>query len=180
MPKLSFGQPDNGIIQLAYVVPDINAAMVRWTADLRAGPWFMQRDFPGINPIYRGEASVARVDLAFAFVGHMQIELIGPRDDAPSVYRELIGTTGYGFQHWGVAAPQFDQEVESLLARGYDMAFSAAVPSGGRVAMFDTKGALPAMIELIEADDALNRVFGAMYRAAQGWDGADPVRDMPG
>jgi hypothetical protein len=31
MPTLDFGQPESGIIQMAYVVADIHAAMAQWT-----------------------------------------------------------------------------------------------------------------------------------------------------
>ena len=41
MGEVGFGQPDNGIIQMAYVVPDLRAAMMQWTRSLHAGPWFV-------------------------------------------------------------------------------------------------------------------------------------------
>ena len=41
-------------------------------------------------------------------------------------------------------------------ARGYETAFSAVPPGGGRVAYFDTRDVLPGMTELIEASETLN------------------------
>jgi hypothetical protein len=52
--SFNFGQPDNGIIQMAYIVPDIHAAMHQWSTDLRVGPWFLLDHFSGVDPIYRG------------------------------------------------------------------------------------------------------------------------------
>jgi hypothetical protein len=34
VPAFTFGQPDDGIIQMAYIVPDIAAAIDRWVTDL--------------------------------------------------------------------------------------------------------------------------------------------------
>jgi hypothetical protein len=97
MGEVGFGQPDDGIIQMAYVVPDLRAAIVHWTGTLRVGPWFVLEHFTGDEPIYRGQPSRAQVRLAMSFAGHMNLELIQPKNDAPSVYRELIERRGYGF-----------------------------------------------------------------------------------
>lgn len=56
----------------------------------------------------------------------MQIELIGLRDDRPSVYKELVDSTGYGFQHFGVAARDFEGQVRRMRAQGYEIAYAQA------------------------------------------------------
>jgi hypothetical protein len=178
MIELGFGQPGNAIIQLGYVVPDINSAMTRWTADMRVGPWFVIKRFGGVNPIYRGAPATALCEIALGFAGHIQIELICPSDNEPSVYKEHIERRGYGFHHFGVATTNMDSEINRLTASGYELAFTALVPTGGRVAYLDTGEALPGMIELIEADAGLNDMFTAIYQASLGWDGSDPVRTI--
>lgn len=175
MSLVSFGQPDDGIIQMAYVVKDINRAMHQWVQNLNVGPWFLIDHFTGINPEYRGQPSQADVALAMSFAGHMNVELIQPNSDAPSVYRETIQTRGYGFHHFGVATAKFDQDVERYRSGGADLAFSLRVPSGGRVAYMDTKH-LPGMLELIELGAQFESTFNRFYRASIGWDGQDPVR----
>jgi hypothetical protein len=176
--ELSFGQPTGGLIQLGYTVPDLAHAMKTFTATMGAGPWFVLRNFAGVDPLYRGEASHAVSDIALGFAGHLQIELIQPKDDHPSVFREKILERGHGFHHFGIAAADLDALKVEHLARGYDIAFTAAVPTGGRVIYFDTHGEMPGMLELIEADAALNAMFGAMHAASEGWDGTEPVRGL--
>lgn len=176
MPSLDFGQPAGGIIQTAYVVDDIHAAMHRWTVDLGVGPWFLLDRFTGDAPEYRGASSTAAVMIAMAFAGHMQIELIQPLDDEPSVYRETIDTAGHGFHHWGVGSSDFDDDIARHLAQGYEVAFRAGVPTGGSVAYLDTKGALPGFVELIELGDQMEQAFTRFYAASLAWDGSDPVR----
>ena len=178
MTDLSFGQPDDGIIQMAYTVADLDAAMRAFTVDLRAGPWFVFRGLAGPNPQYRGQPSIAVNDLALGFAGNMQIELIQPRDDHPSVYRETIITRGHGFHHFGVAARNFEEACAAEAEKGYQLAFTDTVEGVGRVAYFDTQGALPGMLEVIEASAELEALFNSMREAARDWDGRDPVREL--
>ena len=178
MGQVGFGQPDNGVIQLAYVVADLDAAIHQWITKLRVGPWFVLDHFTGVDPVYRGQPSRADVRLAMSFAGHMNMELIQPNNDAPSVYREVIERRGYGFHHWGVATWGFDAAVAQYERDGYPLAFSAAVPSGGRVGYMDTTGVLPGFTELIELGGDFEQVFGRFYRASIDWDGKVPVRSF--
>ncbi len=50
MSLVGFGQPDDGIIQMCYVVPDIRAAMKLWIDKLKVGPWFLLDHFSGTTP----------------------------------------------------------------------------------------------------------------------------------
>jgi len=178
MGQVGYGQPDDGIIQMAYVVADLREAMRQWSATLRVGPWFVLESFTGVDPLYRGQASRAEVALAMSFAGHMNIELIQPKNDAPSVYREMIERRGYGFHHWGVATWNFDAAVAQYERAGYPLAFLAAVPSGGRVGYMDTTAVLPGYTEFIELGGAFEEVFGRFYRASIDWDGKDPERSF--
>jgi Glyoxalase/Bleomycin resistance protein/Dioxygenase superfamily len=175
MSLVSFGQPDDGVVQIAYVVKDIQKAMRQWAEDLKIGPWFLLPGFRGVEPLYRGRPSEMEADLAMSFAGHMNIELIQQRNDAPSVYRDLLGD-GQGFHHWGIATRDFDRELEKYKKKGDELAFFSKVPSGGRVGYLDTKGRLPGMIELIELGADFEATFNRFYRASIGWDGQDPVR----
>jgi hypothetical protein len=161
---------------MAYVVEDIHQAMATWVKRLNVGPWFLLDSFTGVDASYRGKPGNAAIKLAMAFAGHMMIELIQERDKIPSVYREVIEKRGYGFHHWGVATNEFDRHVERYRASGYEMAFYARVPSGGRVGYMDTTRDLPGMVELIELGASFDTIFSRFYRASIGWDGAEPVR----
>jgi len=47
---VGFGQPDDGIIQMCYLVPDIRAAMNLWIDKLKVGPWFLARSLQRYKP----------------------------------------------------------------------------------------------------------------------------------
>jgi hypothetical protein len=84
----------------------------------------------------------------------------------------------YGFHHIGIAidAADLDAERAACEARGYQLAFSAPVGSGGRVLYMDDGRSEPGFIELIPATPAMDESFTRMFRAAQEWRGEDPVR----
>jgi len=178
MGQVGFGQPDDGIIQSAYVVADIRKAINHWVTKLKVGPWFLLEEFTGVDPVYRGQPSRATAALAMSFAGHMNVELIQPTNDAPSVYKEHIDRHGYGFHHWGIATWHFDREVERYEANGHELAFLAKVPSGGRVGYMDTTRDLHGFTEFIELGGAFEDVFGRFYRASIGWDGKEPIRSF--
>jgi hypothetical protein len=180
MALLGFGQPQTGIMQMAYVVEDIDAAMRRWIDELKVGPWFLLESFTGVEPTYRGGPAESEVALAMAYAGHMTIELIQPRDDKPSVYKEWIDERGYGFHHFGVGSLDYDADLRRHLDAGHDLVFAAKVPTGGRVAYVDTRAELPGYVELIEMDEATDVAFTRFYAASLGWDGSDPVRSFAG
>ena len=178
MSPVFFGQPDNGIIQTAYVVEDIQKTMREWAAKLRVGPWFLLDHFTGEDAQYRGKPTDVDVSIAMSFAGHMMIELIQQHNDVPSVYRDISDARGYGFHHWGVASTAFDSDVERYRAAGCELAFHERVPSGGRVAYMDTTAHLPGMTELIELGASFDAIFGRMYNATINWDGNELVRSF--
>ncbi len=176
MPELSFGQPMGGIMQMAYTVADIRAAIDEWIIRLNVGPWFLLEHFTGEHPRYRGQPSEADVAIAMSFAGHMNIELIQPNDDKPSVYQEAIASRGHGFHHWGTASADVDADVARYAKHGMTEAFRAGVPTGGDVVYLDTHGALPGFIELIPTNELMDEVFTRFYRTCRDWDGSDPIR----
>jgi catechol 2,3-dioxygenase-like lactoylglutathione lyase family enzyme len=176
MTMLGFGQKVGQIIQMAYVVEDIEAAIDWWVRDARTGPWFLLDSFLGEDHVYRGEKSRADVRIAMTFAGHMQIELIQPRDDHPSVYRETVRSRGYGFHHVGIASIDVDAGIAAYQARGYTLAFRAGVPTGGAVAYLDGGQGQPGFVELIPATPGMDASFTAFWRASIDWNGEDPIR----
>lgn len=175
--ELSFGQPRGAVIQMAYVVEDLAAAIDGWIRDLGVGPWFRFDGFDGgANAVYRGTPSRARVDLAMAFSGHMQIELIQPTDEEPSVYRDTMTERGFGFHHFGLASDDVPADIAALEANGYRVAFEATVPTGSRVVYLDRGPGQAGMIELIPTSPVMEEMWGRYYRAAVDWDGSEPVR----
>jgi Glyoxalase/Bleomycin resistance protein/Dioxygenase superfamily len=178
MTSFGFGQKIGQVIQMAYVVEDIRASIDWWVKDAKTGPWFLLDHFLGDDQVYRGKRSTADVAIAMGFAGHMCIELIQPLDTNPSVYREIIDRRGYGFHHLGMACADVEAEILAYQARGYDLAFSAGVPTGGSVAYMDDGRNEPGFVELIPATQGMDETFTRFWQASVDWDGRDPVRSF--
>ncbi|HEX4476271.1 MAG TPA: VOC family protein [Polyangiaceae bacterium] len=176
MVPSSFPLPTGAVVQMAYVVDDIESAMAHWTRALGVGPFFHLPHFPLLDVRYRGEPSDLDIDVALTFNGPMCIELIRQNDGAPSIFREVIDTRGYGFHHWAVATSTFDVDLARYRARGNDVVSSGTVAIGARVAYLGTQDALGSMLEIIEVTPAVDEFFGMVREAAQSWDGSAPVR----
>ena len=78
------------IRQMAYVVRDIEPAMRHWIGVMGIGPFFYLENHTAPNSTYRGQPSSLKLNLAFAQCGAMQIELLQPLNDAPSLLTDFI------------------------------------------------------------------------------------------
>ena len=175
--KFGFGQPYGGVMQTAFVVEDIRESIAHFITNCHSGPFFLLDSFGDESHVYRGAVSQTKVTIAMGFVGSMQIELIQPLDHHPSIYRETIARRGYGFHHFGIGFEDCEAELPAYLARGYEVAFTAPVPTGGSVYYLDNgKGAAEGFLELIPANPAMDAHFTGYWQAAQDWDGKDPIR----
>ncbi|HEV7632169.1 MAG TPA: VOC family protein, partial [Steroidobacteraceae bacterium] len=99
-----------------------------------------------------------------------------PKDDHPSVYNEIIARRGPGFHHVGIAVSDTEAERAAYEARGYKLAFSAPVPSGGVVYYMDDGRNEPGFVELIPATAGMDEMFTRYWKASVAWKGEDPIR----
>lgn len=177
MEQLVHGQALGAIMQVAYVVEDIEQAMLEWTKTLRVGPFFYLPHFPLVEAQYRGKPIDLDIDVALAFSGSTCFELISQRGDQPSPFREATGGQRFGFHHWATATPTFDEDLARLQREGSSLVASAKVAIGGRVSYLE-KPSLPGMIELIELTPGAAELFAMIHGASRNWDGRDPIRRL--
>jgi hypothetical protein len=176
MKTFGFGQKAGQIVQTAYVVKDMRRSIDWWINDGKAGPFFLLDSFTGPEQRYRGNPTKADVAIAMGFAGHMMIELIQPKDNEPSVYREVIQARGYGFHHIGIAVEDVEAARKAYHGRGYHDAFTTPVPSGGTVYYMGDGPDAPGFVELIPATVDTDEMFTRYWKASVDWDGGDPVR----
>jgi Glyoxalase/Bleomycin resistance protein/Dioxygenase superfamily len=177
MQTLGWGQRLGAVAQIAFVVEDLSAAIAHFIRDHGAGPFFVLENFLQPGQTYRGQPSRADVRIGMGFSGATWFELIQPLDDQPSVYKETIEARGYGFHHHGIFHSDCEAACADYTLRGWREAFRAAVPTGGEVIYLDNPAsAAPGFVELLPATPGADATFTRFWRAAQDWDGADPVR----
>lgn len=176
--QLDYGQPLGSVMQYAFVVEDIEAAILHYVDALGIGPWFVIGPFVPPEGTYRGKPTDIEISLAMAFSGHTMIELIQQHDTKPSVYRETIERTGYGFHHFATISGSFEKDLARYRKRGLKVAFTDTV-LGSRIAYFDTTSFLPGMTEIVEWGEAIEKAQTSIYAASINWDGSDPIRRLP-
>jgi hypothetical protein len=168
------------VIQMAYIVDDIEAAMPRFARDFGIGPWFYFEHFAFETLEYRGRPVDLDVSLCLGMSGGMMYELIQQRSPGPSVYTEVRDQRGWGFHHCAVGFESADYEaaVMNYVARGYPKVLDARVAVGARAAYVDARAGLHGMIEIIELTPPVHELFDMIRAARDGWDGRDPVRRL--
>lgn len=164
---------EHGVIkQIAYVVDDLDGAIARWVEVLRVGPFFRIDGAAIADVRYRGQPVAADVSLAFGNSGGVQIELIAPHGEMPSIYRERT----HGVHHLAYLARDFEGESKRLAALGHPVAWALTLPGVCRVNYHDTLAAFGHFIEVWESTDAMRGLLEMVEKAALGWDGREPVR----
>lgn len=169
-------QPTGAVMQIAYVVEEMDKALEHWLNKINVGPFFLLKNLEVVDPRYRGEPTDLDIDIALGYSGGVCVELIKQNCDSPSVYRELLNSKGEGFHHWGVFSDNFEQDLARYQQQGYAAAFTGRVAIGARYAYMDSTADLGGMIELIEATPNVRDLFGNLESAARDWDGSDPIR----
>jgi hypothetical protein len=160
------------IMQMAYIVENLEQAIEQWCALGKAGPFTIMESFDIENMAYRGETCES-LDLRLALGNSdgLCIEFIEQKCDTPSVYRDVIASRGYGFHHWAYITKSFDYEVDTQIARGMEVAFSGKVAVGERYAYIDSPTVVHGMVEIIEYSQAVDELFTGIEQAARDWDG---------
>jgi hypothetical protein len=163
------------IVQLGYLVPDIERAARHWTETLGVGPFFLIEHTPFTELWYRGRAISADQSAALAQWGDLQIELVQQHDTRPCLNNEFSGLARGGLQHLGVMTRSVADDLRSLRAQGIEALQWGAVGEI-KFAFLDTGQHDGLLVELIEDVAAIREFFGMIRDAARDWDGKDPLR----
>ena len=170
-------QPPLGrLIQICFVVPDLERALAPFSETFGAGPWFVTAQAAASTggPLparYRGQPAPIGADIALAYSGEMMYELACPLPHVDSVWSDRVRTHGHGLHHLGFGVTDFDATLTSLRRAGRDEVFSATTARGTRVVMVGGGGPLGVLEEYIELTDSAVAFYAGMRAQAAGWDG---------
>lgn len=165
------------ILQMAYVVNDLETAAKRWTETFGIGP-FLVMERPAINnPIYRGKPGGVEFSVAVAQAGDIHIELIEQHCSSPSCYRDVFPEGQEGFHHIAVIVEDYDAEMARYQSAGIAEASSGSL-GPLRFAYMDTVATLGCMTEVLEDVPMIRAHFANIAAAARDWDGKNAFRSM--
>lgn len=164
--------------QNGYVVPDLDQAIARWAA-VGVGPFYRLDALPIVDFRYRHSTVAPVLDVALGNFGDVQVELIHPRDDAPSPYRDfLTSNPGGGLHHISVWSESYDVDLVRWAAQGLVPDCTGAVGGFARFCYFRSSSTDGTAVEVADIGSSeLFRQLSAHIRdAARTWDGSRPLR----
>lgn len=166
------------IAQIGYVVRDLQASMEFWVAQ-GVGPWFYMDPAPVEDFHYRGTPSGMQMAAAIANSGDLQIELIQPLNDAPSLYKDFLDAGNEGAQHVAYWTTDYQELYDRALELGYTVAQEGSI-SGGRFAYLDTETHAGTVIEISDIGGHKGELFAMLREFAANWDGTNPINKFGG
>ena len=146
------------VFQIAYVVPDLHAAIRFFKEKLGVADFMVWENFMLQDQIYNDAPGDHSQSIAFGFAGQMQIELIQPISGVSSYSEYLARNPKGGIQHLGILADDFDAAVAGM---------SYAVVQSGRngetrLAYFDTDRDVGVLTEIVYLAPEERAKFEAM------------------
>ena len=163
--------------QVAWLTHDIESQIDSWSRLAGVGPWVHYRNLK-VNAFYKGENTEVHMDVALAYRGDMQIELIQQHNDAPSPYREYFSSGHTGIHHVGIMVEDFDATLAAAQAAGFEMLFWGGEKETGRFAYL-VHPAMPGVLqELLELSELMKAMWGDLRLQAESWNGEKTVQTI--
>jgi len=157
------GIAQGGLFQLGYVFPRI-ATGETYLATLGARGFTHFPDAPVHSQTLRGEPMVCRQNLAFGFLGPLNVELVEPVEGA-NIYTEFLSEKpDGGLHHIAWKVEDIDIAAAAMRAAGHAEAQTGRFGEGTRFVYFDTRSPLGHYTELLAFDDATEALFDEMRR----------------
>ncbi|MDQ1330045.1 MAG: methylmalonyl-CoA/ethylmalonyl-CoA epimerase [Thermodesulfobacteriota bacterium] len=142
------------VSQIGIVVPDIGKAVRYYSEFLNIKPWFLSKTKSN-DASFRGESFSLELDIALAFSGGLEIELIQMLTDRECIYSDIMKKQGGGLHHIGAMVRDFDRKLEQMKAAGIGVIQSGVIRTvGGAVtkyAYMDTVSTCGIISEIIES-----------------------------
>lgn len=164
--------------QIGYLVEDIDAAVNAWMDHMGVGPWFVIKNIR-LDCVYKGEPAQPLIDIALAYNGDVQIELIQQKNDAPSPYRKFFEEKRMGVHHLAHLCDNINEDVDRAVAQGLEVVCDINMFDGSRY-VYAQNPALgnEVFVEFIENTDMMKEMFTSGIETAKNWDGNRDITVM--
>ena len=171
-------RPLGPIVQVAYFVPDAREAAQRMVASHGAGPFHVIDRIELEWGELRGEPCDFLHTSAYGQWGDLMMELVQQDVEGPSPFREMYAPGESGIHHVATMVDDLAQTYDQLAAAGVEVAAKAMTKTGTEFAFVDTLAHQGHFTEIYERGPGLLRFYEMVRKAAEGWDGSDPVRTL--
>jgi catechol 2,3-dioxygenase-like lactoylglutathione lyase family enzyme len=163
--------------QVAYVTRDLKKSIAFFTEKLGVGPWFVASHYQLKTCFYMGKPTKFDFSVGLANSGEIQFELIEQHDTVPSIYQDFLRVVPNGLhvQHLSTWSDDFPKSRAEAISRGFSEVQTGTSPSGIFTYLIHPDEP-DFYLEMTDMNPVKERIFGAVYQAAVGWDGKDPIR----
>ena len=166
------------VMQLAYVPPDFDGAVEHWTRTMGVGPFFLMEGIHLEGMKYKGVPTDAHFDLALAYWGDLQIELIRPRDAHPSIYSgEYADSINGGLHHVCLLVDDIGKARAVCGQQGAQVVIEGSL-GASKVIYVDPGRGPGSLVEILQPSPESPALFDMIKSAGVGWDGTDPIRTL--
>jgi hypothetical protein len=162
--------------QNGYIVRDLDHAIEQWIG-AGIGPWFTLRETELVGTSFHGDRSDPVLSIAWSNSGDLQIELIQPHGDRPSVYKEFLDAGHEGIHHVAFWTADYDKVMARAAEAGWTVVQSGDSGGAARFAYLDM-GIGGTVVEITEQNEGGAGMNEQIRDAAASWDGTDPIRPL--
>lgn len=155
-------------VQIAYPVDDVVRAAERFSAQTGAGPFFVLRHIALAESRVNGHSAPFDHSSAYGQWGDVMVELV--QEHTPPLV-----APGSGVHHMAFMVPDLGAALTRADEQGWHEVLWAATATGQQFA-FARAPELGHLVEMYEPSERLLGFYERIAEAAQGWDGAEPVR----
>lgn len=167
-------------VQVAYHVPDPEAAAERFARSFGWGPFFLLEHIALERSLYHGRPEPLDHSSAYGQAGEVMVELITQHNEGPSALRDMYAPDETGIHHVACFVPDLVAALDDFRSQGSAVALEARTATGVDFAMVDLSRNLGHMLELYEPGDDLLRFYAYVRKSAAEWDGSRPLRRLRG
>lgn len=159
------------IKQIAYVVDDLNQSMQEWHA-LGVSHFLVTRNAaPLTNARYRGEkAGKIVVDMAYAYLGDLQLELVEQKNTQASMYNETKHLRPGKPHHYAICVPNFQPVYQQAVSENFDVILDCGFDGLARMSYIESQTDPNLVLEVIEFNELTQPYFDEIERL---WRNAD-------
>ena len=176
---LPIGKGFGRVVQIAYLVEDIDAAMQHWLEQAGLGPWTCFRNIE-LATEFDGRNFTLHIHEALAYMGDLQIQLVQSLDSPETVtpYQDAVRAGNWGVHHMAFFADDIDATIEHARAQGFERTCAMRDKGGYRYYYCQSKTMPAVWIEFLESYPDLHTIFREGIAAAENWDGSEPIRNF--
>lgn len=165
------------VMQMAYLPDDFDKAILHWTEIMGVGPFFLLENVRLPDLQYRAAPSDAVFSIALAYWGDVQIELIRPENDAPSIYLGEYGVKDR-LHHVCMLTDDIARARRICADKSAEIVAEAKVGEDGAVLYVDPGTGPGNLVEILQPASGSADLFAMIRAAAADWDGSEPLRTL--